>query len=319
MSPPTFSLNFHHLHHFWAVATDGNLTRTAQRLRVAPSALSTQIRQLEDQLGQPLFMREGRRLTLTEAGRVARAYADDIFAAGHELVDTLREGRQRAHPLRVGAVATLSRNFQRSFVRPLLRTPDVRFQLTSGSVDELLAQLEGHALDVVLSNRPAPSGDARPFRSRLLARQPVSVVSSVGFDGFRFPDDLAARPMILPGRASELRSAFDALCERFGVQVRILAEVDDMATMRLLSRDSDALAVVPSVVVRDELRQGLIQELCVVPDLTEAFYAITAERRYQHPLVRALLDRDEAQLLGLAVDGRPEQTSFSCMDSRPTA
>jgi LysR family transcriptional activator of nhaA len=103
--------------------------------------------------------------------------------------------------------------------------------------------------------------------------------------------------MILPGRESDIRAEFDALCEQVGVSVRVLAEVDDMATMRLLARDTDALALVPSVVVRDELREGRLHEHCVVPALFETFYAVTAERRFQHPLLDAVLARDEHDLL----------------------
>lgn len=291
------ALNFHHLRYFWAVAHDGNLTRTAQRLRVAQSALSAQIRHLEGQLGEPLFVRAGRRLALTEAGTLALAYADDIFAAGGELVATFHQGRRSDHPLRVGAVATLSRNFQRSFVRPLLALPDVRLRLEAGHLDGLLAGLEQHALDLVLSNRPpAP---ARRFRCRRLARQPVSIVAARPPERFRFPRDLASYPMIVPSRASELRVEFDALCDRLGVRVQIRAEVDDMATIRLLAADSDALALVPSVVVRDELRARVVHELCVVPDIAESFYAVTLERRFQHPLVAALLDRDADELLAM--------------------
>jgi LysR family transcriptional activator of nhaA len=298
-------MNFHHLQYFWEVATDGNLTRTAHRLRVSQSALSSQIRQLEGQLGQRLFSREGRGLVLTEAGRMALAYADSIFATGGELVATLKEGRRRQHLLMVGAVATLSRNFQRSFVRPVFRQQNVRLKLTSGSFEELLVQLQGHALDVVLSNRPAPAGEGRRFRSRRLARQPVSLVSSRPAEGFRFPEDLGLRPLVLPGAETELRTEFDALCERFGVRPRLLAEVDDMATMRLLARDTEAFVLVPSVVVRDELREGLIHEVCTVPELSEAFYATIVERRFQHPLLMPLLERDEAQLLGALEEAVP--------------
>jgi LysR family transcriptional activator of nhaA len=295
-------LNFHHLHYFWAVAHDGNLTRTAGRLRVSPSALSTQIRQLEDHLGQPLFARAGRSLVLTETGRIALAYADDIFAAGGELVATLKEGRRRQHTLRVGAVATLSRNFQRSFLRPLLGNAHVRLELTSASAEELLSRLEAHALDVVLANRPAARTTERRFRSRRLARQPVSIVCSVPWPDFRFPESLAERPLILPGPASDLHGEFDALCERLGARVRPFAQVDDMAMIRLLARDSQAIALVPSIVVRDELRQGILHELCVVPALSESFYAVTVDRRFQHPLLRSLLERDEADLLSVIDD-----------------
>lgn len=291
-------LNFHHLRYFWAVAVDGNLTRTARRLRVAQSALSAQIRQLEDHLGQPLFTREGRRLALTEAGKIALAYAEDIFAAGGELMATLQRGRRRTDLLRVGAVATLSRNFQRSFVKPLLAVPHARLRLEAGGLDELLVRLEGHALDLVLSNRPPAQAAKHHLRCRRLASQPVSIISARKMR-FRFPADLATRPLILPGTASELRVEFDALCERLGVRVRVLAEVDDMATIRLLAADTDALALVPSVVVRDELRQGIVHELCVVPEIAESFYAITLQRRFQHPLVRLLLASEAEALLAM--------------------
>jgi LysR family transcriptional activator of nhaA len=311
-------MNFHHLHYFWAVACDGNLTRTAKRLRVAQSALSSQIRQLEDHLGHALFERAGRRLVLTEAGKLALAYAHDIFAAGGELEATLRDGRPWHHPLRIGAVATLSRNFQRSFVRPVLRRPQARLKLTSGSFEELLRQLAAHELDLVLANRPAGTTADRRFRARRLARQSASLVSAQPLPAFRFPDGLAGLPMILPGVASELRTEFDALCERVGVVPRVVAEVDDMATMRLLASDADAVALVPSVVVRDELREGRLYEVWTLTELAEHFYAITLERRFQHPLVAELLDRDEDQLLAaLTEDGPAAWTPVGASEPAP--
>ena len=293
-------INFHHLRYFWAVAKDGNLTRTAARLRVAQSALSSQIQQLEEQLGDALFRREGRRLVLTEAGTIALAYAEDIFAAGSQLVSTLEHGRDREQVLRIGAVATLSRNFQESFVKPLLDRPAMRLCLESGVLADLLLRLENHSLDLVLANRPPGREFGGRLRCRRMARQPVSIVGSQRRRGFGFPKSIVDAQMILPGRESTIRSEFDALCEQLGVRVGVLAEVDDMATMRLLARDTRALALVPSVVVRDELREGVLREHCVVPGLFETFYAITAERSFQHPLLDTVLARDEHDLLAAA-------------------
>lgn len=290
-------INFHHLRYFWAVAKDGNLTRTAARLRVAQSALSSQIRNLEEHLGDPLFHRDGRRLELTEAGKIVLAYADDIFTTGSQLLTTLENGRHREQVLRVGAVATLSRNFQESFVKPLLEQPDVRLSLESGVLTDLLGRLEDHTIDLVLANRPPGRHFGGRLRCRRMARQPVSIVGSERRKGFRFPRSIAGVQMILPGGESDIRTEFDALCEQVGVSVRVLAEVDDMATMRLLARDTGVLALVPSVVVRDELREGVLHEHCVVPALFETFYAITAERRFQHPLLKNVLGRDEHDLL----------------------
>jgi LysR family transcriptional activator of nhaA len=290
-------LNFHHLQYFYAVATDGNLTRTARRLRIAQSALSVQIRQLEEQLGQSLFARQGRRLVLTEAGRMAQAYAATIFAAGGELVATVRDGELHDRPLRVGAVTTLSRNFQESFVRPLLGDRDAQLHLVAGSQQELVDRLQGHDLDVVLANQPPPSPHDRELVTQLLARQAVSIVAPLPVCHFDWTVDLNGCAMVLPGPGSALRTAFDALVARHGITVHVRAEVDDMAMLRLLARDSGALALVPSVVVRDELRSAILYELCAMAELAESFYAITAQRKFQNPRLAPLLARDQSLLL----------------------
>jgi LysR family transcriptional activator of nhaA len=294
-------LNFHHLHYFWAVAREGHLTRAAGQLNVSQSALSAQIKQLEEQLGLPLFTRQGRTLELTEAGRVALAYADTIFAAGNELVATLRDGqRLERQVLRIGAVATLSRNFQENFVRPLLQRTDVELVLNSGSLTELLARLSVHTVDVVLSNSPVQADVSHPWRCRRVARQPVSLVGRPrsSAKAFRYPQELADVPLLLPGRDNEIRAGFDLMCEQAGLRCRVLAEVDDMAMMRLLARDTDAVALLPAVVVRDELQSGVLQEYAVVPHLFESFYAITVQRHFEPPLLKALLQRNEADVLG---------------------
>jgi len=297
-------MNFHHLHYFWAVAKNGNLTRTAAQLRVSQSALSAQIKQLEEQLGRPLFLRTARRLVLTEAGRVVLGYAEDIFSRGGELVATMKSGRRREDILRVGAVATLSRNFQESFLKPLLGEANVRLRLVSGATPDLLARLANHDLDLVLANQPVRREPGQGWRSRRVARQPVSIVGRRRAEAFRFPDDLRGAPIILPGPDTEIRSEFDALCKQLGIEVSIIAEVDDMATMRLLARDTEAIALLPSVVVRDELRTGTLSELCVVPGLRENFYAITVDRQFEHPLIGTLLARDEAEILAMGRGSR---------------
>lgn len=307
-------LNLHHLHYFWAVARDGNLTRAAERLHVSQSALSAQIRQLEGQLGQPLFARIGRGLKLTEAGQLALGYADSIFAAGAELTALLREGRRdERQVLRIGAVATLSRNFQENFLRPLLERVDVELVLQSGGLADLLARLRVHTLDLVLSNRRVHGDADHPWRCRNIARQPVSLVGQPRSKrrAFRFPEDLVNVPLLLPGRESEIRAAFDLLCDQHGLRCRVLAEVDDMAMLRLLARDSGAVALLPSVVVRDELKSGVLVEYCVMPDLVEHFYAITVKRHFEPPLLKALLRQSELDVLGMATKpGRPKASTY---------
>ena len=288
------ALNFHHLRYFWAVAHDGNLTRTAQRLRVAPSALSAQIGTLEAQLGALLFARRGRSLVLTETGQLVLSYADDIFAQGQALLATLTQGRSAQDVLRVGAEATLSRNFQESFLKPLLDDDSVRLSLRAGTLETLSAALRSHDLDVVLSHRTPAHADELVCRA--VAAQEVSLVGPRG-TRFRFPDDLARMPLLVPGHNSEVRQQFDAVCAQLGMTPLVRAEVDDMATLRLLARDTRGVALLPAVVVRDELRAGVLREYCVVPGVVERFYALTARRAHPHPLLAPLLAQRADALL----------------------
>ena len=293
-------LNYHHLRYFWAIAHEGNLTQAAERLNVSQSALSVQVKKLEDQLGHSLFERQGRGLRLTEAGRITLDYADTIFQAGDELLSTLAgQSDAERQVLRVGAITTLSRNFQLVLLRPLIGRLDVELIMRSGTMRELLAQLEAHAVDMVLSNRPVPGDVKTQWQSHLLQEQPVSLVGPPGmapFVGagetkraFRFPQDLADVAVLLPSLESDIRVAFDRALELANVRPTILAEVDDMAMLRLLARESEAVTLVPPVVVRDELESGVLVEYCQIPEITERFYAITQTRRFPNPLVKDVL------------------------------
>jgi LysR family transcriptional activator of nhaA len=288
-------LNYHHLRYFHAIAEARSLTRAAERLHVSQSALSIQLRQLEERLGHALFTRVGRRLELTEAGRIALDHAQVIFRTGDELVTTLRGGAASSRRMvRIGAVATLSRNFQREFVRPLLGREDVEIVLRSASLRELLAQLAAHTIDVVLSNTPVQPDAAVGWHSHLLAQQPVSLVGRPpkrGTKRFRFPEDVRGVPLALPTHQSDIRAGFDRLLDAAGIRPVIYAEADDMAILRLLAREGPGLALVPPVVVQGELREGVLVERCRVPELRERFYAITPSRRFPNALARELVKR----------------------------
>ncbi|XBQ17703.1 MAG: LysR family transcriptional regulator [Oceanicaulis sp.] len=285
-------VNYKHLRYFRAVAHEGRLTRAAERLNLSQSALSTQIRQLEDQLGHALFERTGRTLTLTEAGRVALDYADAIFTAGEELESVMKGGAGAARrTLNVGALATLSRNFQTDLLAPLLASGAVEVHLRSGSLSELMAELAAHNLDMVLTNqaplREADSG----WTVHTLAEQKVSLIGAPARIGEvrDMATLLKSHPLILPSRRSGVRSGFDALAMRLGLSPEIAAEVDDMAMLRLFARNDAGLAVAPPIVVRDELASGRLVEAADLPGIAETFYAITLERRFPNPLVAEIL------------------------------
>ena len=285
-------LNYHHLRYFRAVAHDGNLTRTAERLNLSQSALSIQIKQLEERLGHPLFERRGRQLYLTEAGRIALDHADTIFSAGQELVETLKETGRTRRAIRIGALATLSRNFQMEFLRPILGRSDVDMILRSGSTSELLGALEALNLDIVLLNQAPMADSVTPFIAQHVYQQRVSLIGrpSYGKPGAKLADLLGEHPVILPTLESGVRSQFEALAARLGITPQIAAEVDDMAMMRLMAREGAGLAVLPPIVVKGELEAGTLVEFDALPGMIENFYAVTIKRRFPNPLVVPLLD-----------------------------
>ncbi|BAQ17487.1 LysR family transcriptional regulator [Methyloceanibacter caenitepidi] len=286
------SLNLHHLRYFWAIAHEGSLTRAAAKLHLSQSALSTQLKKLEEQVGHPLFERLGKRLILTEAGRIALDYADTIFQAGEELLSTL-QGRpsDSQQVLRVGAITTLSRNFQIEFLGPLVGRTDVELIIRSGTMRELLSELESLTIDVVLTNSDRQLDASTTLVSRLLRTQPVSLVGGPRLKKkrFRYPDDLRTVPILLPSVESEIRVAFDRELTRHGIEPIVLAEVDDMAMLRLLARESDGVTLVPPIVVKDELAAGILVEHCRIPNASEHFYAITQRRRFPNPLLLEVL------------------------------
>ena len=285
-------LNLHHLRLFRAVASDGTLTGAARGLNLSQSALSTQLRTLEASLGQDLFERRGRGLVLTEAGRIALDHAEAIFRTAEDLTATLRETGRARRALRVGALATLSRNFQMQFLRPLIGRADVEVVLRSGSQEELLRGLDGLALDVILTN-VAPARDATsPWLVHRLDEQPVSLIGTptrVGAAGRPLRDLLASQPLIVPTRETALRAAFDALATRLQVTPTYAAEVDDMAMIRLLARADAGLAIIPPIVVQDELASGILVEASRLDGIRETFLAVTRERRFPNPLLADVL------------------------------
>ena len=287
-------INLHHLRLFRAVASDGTLTGAARGLNLSQSALSTQLRALEASLGQDLFERRGRGLVLTEAGRIALDHAEAIFRTADDLTATLRETGRARRALRVGALATLSRNFQMQFLRPLIGRPDVEVVIRSGSQDELLRGLEALALDVVLTNLAPARDAASPWLIHRLDEQPVGLIGTparVGRPALPLAGLIASQPLILPTRETALRAAFDALAARLGVTPILAAEVDDMAMIRLLTRADAGLAIIPPIVVRDELLSGALVEAARLDGIGETFFAVTQQRRFPNPLLAEVLHR----------------------------
>ncbi|MFO0639287.1 MAG: LysR family transcriptional regulator [Polyangiaceae bacterium] len=311
MKPTHVDLNFHHLRYFWAVARAGSIAQASRELRLSAPALSVQVQALEASLGHELFERRGRGLVLTRAGTVVLDYANTIFATGQELVGALGSGAAGGRRnVRVGAVSTLSRNFQLVLLAPLLRGGDTTLLLRSGALSDLMEELEQHRLDIVLTNVQPSRSSRFTWVSHALAEQRASLVGRARARPYAksLRALCANETFVLPTVASGLRQAFDALVAREKARPNIIAEVDDMAMLRLLAREHDGLALVPPIVVKDELTNGRLVEVASLPSTKEVFFAITGERRGSNPVVDALLAQpvsvDEPESRASQHDGR---------------
>jgi LysR family transcriptional activator of nhaA len=292
-------LNYNHLYYFWVIANEGNLVKAARILLVSQSALSTQLKKLEHHLDTELFDREGRTLKLTEAGQVTLEYANKIFSLGNELTSLLRHNKKNKKTFRVGIVSSLSRNFVENFIRPILVHQDIELVIDSGNQTELLNKLAKYQLDIMLSNHRPLISVNNPFKTREIAKQQLSIIGQPRLENpeFDIKLDLATHQLLLPGHGTEVRAMFDAYCDENHLNYEIMAEINDMPALRLLIRDSSCIALMPKVVVQDEIKNGSLQEYCTIPNLFEHFYAVHMERHIESDLFNKLFEREDHEIL----------------------
>ena len=298
-------LNYHHLYYFWVVAREGNLTRAAERLHLAPSTVSAQVRTLEDTLDVRLFNREGRGLVLTEQGRMARSYCDEIFGTGRELLAALREGdgRDRTTRLRVG-VADIVHRWLVHRVLTMGAKPEVHLVCRSSPPERLVADLAVHALDLVITDSPVGLAADLQVQSQLLGSTPVILVGTAELVESRrddFPRSLDGAPVLLPAHGTALRRDLETWFDERDLRPLVIAEFEDSGVMKAFGRDGAGLFPIPAAVADEVCNLYGVQILDEFEGLVERVYAITPNRDI-HPLVgtivtdaRADLARDDAQ------------------------
>lgn len=288
-------INYHHLLYFWVVAREGGLVAAGKVLRLSHPTLSAQIHALEDQLGEKLFEKVGRKLALTETGRVVYRYAEEIFTLGREMVETVR-GRTTGQPLRldVGVADVVPKLVVRRLLQPALALDvPVRLVCHEGSFEALLGQLAVHSLDLVLSDAPVPTGSPVRAFNHLLGETGVSLYGTkelVKTWRRGFPESLSGAPMLLPLEHLTLRRALNQWFDRHGVKPRVVAEFEDSALLKVFGGDGVGLFPASTIVEPEVLSQYGVQLLGRVDEVRERFYAISVERRLKHPAVVAISD-----------------------------
>ena len=285
-------LNYHHLRYFWAAAREGSVTRAGEKLHISQPAVSTQIRGLEQALGERLFTRSGRALALTEAGRVVYRYAEEIFGLGTELMETLK-GRPTGRPARltVGIVNVIPKLIAYRLLEPAFKLPErVRVECREDRPERLLAELATHGLDLVLADAPAGASVRVRAYSHLLGECGVSIFGAERLSKAHrrgFPRSLDGAPFLLPTADSTLRRLLDDWFEAQGIRPRIVGEFEDSALLKVFGQSGAGLFAMPSAIdaeVRSQYEVRLVGRV----ELRERFYAITVERKLKHPAVVAI-------------------------------
>lgn len=304
-------MNFHHLRYFWAVAREGSVTAAAEALQVSQPTVSTQIRKLEESLGHGLFDRSGRSLSLTPEGRVVLDYANEIFRLGEELEETAA-GRLEGRPMRlvVGVAATIPNLVSFHFLEAAFSHDDpVRIVLRQKRTDRLLADLATHDVDLVLADMPIPPHvSVRAFEHPLGSSSIDIFAPPLLAHRLRkgFPASLDGQPFLLPTEGYTLRRSLDEWFTKIGVRPRVAAEIEDNALINVLSEGGAGLFAAPSIISDDIRIRFAVEVVGRAEDVREDFYAITAERRIQHPALEAIMQaaRDELRqgLRDAAVD-----------------
>jgi LysR family transcriptional activator of nhaA len=287
-------MNYKHLHYFWRVAKLGGIARASEELHLTPQTISGQIKLLEDVLGAPLFAKHGRRLELTDAGRVAVGYAEDIFVLGSELQDSLRNypDNGRTVEFRVGVADAVPKSIAYRLLEPAALMPmPVHMVCRGWKLDSLLAELAAHRLDLVISDAPIPgSVSVRAYNHRL-GKSGVSFFASASLlkscKG-DFPGCLDGAPMLLPGEDAAVRSRLDRWVEVNKLKPMVVAEFDDGELMKAFGRRGRGVFIGPTVLESEIAAQYAVNTLGRTADVSVEFFAISIERRITHPCVKAI-------------------------------
>ncbi len=296
-------LNFHHLHLFRAVARAGTLARAAAELQLTEPTVSTQIKSLEQHFGQPLFARTTRRLQLTEAGQTALRYADDIFALSDELAQAMvGESGDRPRRLLVGIADVVPKLIAYRLIEPALGIPGgIMLTCTDDTPERLVAALSVHALDLLITDAPVTPGPSVRAYSHLLGESSITVYGTpVLAARYRndFPASLQGAPFLLPLHTSSLRRILDTWFHEQDVRPTLVGEYADSALLKVFGQNGYGLFTAPTVLEAEVTRQYGVEVVGRLPDVTQQFYAISAERRMEHPAVTAIAHAARTRLFG---------------------
>lgn len=297
-------MNFKHLHYFWVTARAGGIMRAGEQLHTTPQTLSGQIKLLEEWLGRKLFRKSGRQLALTDEGRLALGYADQIFALGAELEDALRQARSGKQVLefRVGVADSVAKSVAYRLLEPALSVAEpVRLIGSEGKFPDLLAQLALHRLDLVIADEPLSRRMSVKAFNHALGTTTMSFFCAPALRAQLkgpFPQCLNDAPMLIQGVASSVRQQLEGWLTQHQIRPRVVGEFDDGALMTAFGREGRGVFMSPAVLEQETVAQYGVEVIGHSSELVEEFFAVSVERRITHPCVAAITQAARGRLFG---------------------
>ncbi len=295
-------MNFKHLHYFWVTAKAGGIMRAGEQLHTTPQTLSGQIKLLEDWLGRKLFRKSGRKLELTEDGRLALGYADQIFTLGAELETAVRQARggKRVLDFRVGVADSVAKSVAYRLLEPALSVPEpVRLICSEGKFPDLLSQLALHRLDLVIADEPMSRRISIKAFNHPLGSTAMSFFCAPALKARlrgSFPECLNDMPMLIQGASASVRQQLEGWLTRHQIHPRVIGEFDDGALMTAFGREGRGVFMAPTVLEAETIAQFGVELIGRSDELVEEFFAVSVQRRITHPCIVAITDAARAQL-----------------------
>ncbi|RZK73497.1 MAG: LysR family transcriptional regulator [Pedobacter sp.] len=286
-------LNYHHLYYFRTIATEGGIARAAEKLRLGQPTLSTQLKLLEDMFGKALFERRNRKMVLTDAGRSALDYANEIFRLGDEMIEVLQDRTidNQTH-LQIGALDSVPKSVILSLVTEAYRlSPQCTVSILEGKGDELFRELYTHKIDLMLSNYPPPALGQKQVFSKSIAKLPVSIFGAAKFQGLKkgFPQSLNGKPFVLPTLHSKLRHDLNHFLKLQNIRVLPVAETQDNSLQKLLASEGLGLAPLSEIDAKTLSKEGGLQRIGTLKGIYEEVWLVSAHRKLENPIAAKLM------------------------------
>ena len=294
-------LNYHHLFYFWNVAKEGTVSAAADKLHLARTTVTAQVRELEKAVGQKLFQKKGRYLELTEFGQTVFEYAEEIFAIGRELTDFISTGKSGSmKKFVVGMPDVVPKLVAFELLKPAIHHPDdLHIVCYEGKLDRLLADLALHKIDLVLSDAPAPPTiDVRVYSHKLgecgLSFLAVPEMARQYRRGF--PGSLHGAPMLLPTEHTAVRRSLGIWLDDHGIHPRIVAEFEDSALLKVFGQSGLGIVPIPTAIEKEVRKQYGMVLVGRLDEVIDRFFAISVEKRVHHPAVVAIVKQARSKI-----------------------